>query len=53
MAVTNLVKDQHEDHVKRIAMFAREAILAANETYIDLDKPEKGYIDLRVGKLLH
>lgn len=49
MAVTNLVKDQHEDHATRIAEFAVAAIKAANETLIDLDDPSRGYVNLRVG----
>jgi class 3 adenylate cyclase len=49
MAVTNLVKDQSQDHATRIAEFAVDAIRAANETMIDLDAPEKGYVHIRVG----
>ena len=49
MAVTNLVKDQHDDHAKRIAEFAIDAINAANATYIDLESPEKGFVNIRVG----
>jgi class 3 adenylate cyclase len=49
MAVTNLVKDQPDDHAKRIAQFAVEAISAANETCIDLEDPEKGFVNIRVG----
>ena len=49
MAVTNLVKDQQDDHCKRIAEFAIEAIQAANSTLIDLEDPAKGYVDIRVG----
>ena len=49
MCVTNLVRDQSSDHVKRIAQFAMEAITAANETCIDEDDPSKGYVNIRVG----
>jgi len=49
MAVTNLVKDQSKDHAKRIAKFAIDALQAANETVIDVDDPEKGYVNIRVG----
>ena len=49
MAVTNLIKNQPEDHTKRIAQFALDAIDAANKTLIDVDEPEKGYINIRVG----
>jgi len=49
MAVTNLVKDQEEDHAARIAEFAVDAIRAANSTLIDEDDPERGYLNIRVG----
>jgi len=49
MAVTNLVKDQSDDHVKRIAEFAADAIEAANSIYIDKEDPDKGVINIRVG----
>jgi len=49
MTVTNLVKNQADDYVARIAAFAVDAIKAANETLIDLDDPEKGHINIRVG----
>ena len=49
MAVTNLVKDQPMDHVKRIAQFARDAVDAANETPIDEDDLSKGYVQIRAG----
>mmetsp|Transcript_25718 Transcript_25718/g.37953 ORF Transcript_25718/g.37953 Transcript_25718/m.37953 type:complete len:1494 (+) Transcript_25718:46-4527(+) len=48
MAVTNLVKDQ-PDHAKRIANFSIEALKAANETLIDIDHPDKGCVNIRVG----
>jgi class 3 adenylate cyclase len=49
MAVTNLVKEQPYDHVKRIAEFAMDAIDAANQTLIDTANPERGCINIRVG----
>mmetsp|Transcript_30602 Transcript_30602/g.57974 ORF Transcript_30602/g.57974 Transcript_30602/m.57974 type:complete len:1242 (+) Transcript_30602:93-3818(+) len=49
MAVTNLIEDQAEDHAKRIAEFSLDAIKAANRTMIDIDEPDKGYIQIRVG----
>jgi class 3 adenylate cyclase len=49
VAVTNLVKDQHDDHAKRIAQFAIDAILAANTTPIDPLDPEKGCVNIRCG----
>lgn len=49
LAVTNLVKDQPSDHAKRIAEFAIDAIVAANETPIDPDDPSAGTVKIRVG----
>ena len=49
MAVTNLVKDQESDHAKRVAMFAFDAIKAANSTLIDIEDPTQGYVNIRVG----
>ena len=49
MAVSNIVKDQKDDHCKRIAEFTIEAILAANETYIDLEEKGNGCVNIRVG----
>lgn len=49
MAVTNLVQDQPDDHAKRIAEFAIDAIEAANETLIDKEDPSKGYVNIRCG----
>jgi len=49
MAVTNLVKDQPDDHVKRIAEFSIDAMEAAEETEIDLEDPSKGTVRIRVG----
>jgi len=47
--VSNLVKDQSRDHTKRIAQFAMEAVVAANQTPIDLEHPVKGNVNIRVG----
>jgi len=49
MTVTNLVKDQPMDHVKRTAQFAMDAVVAANETLIDEEDPSKGCVQIRVG----
>jgi len=49
MAVTNLVKDQPDDHVRRIAEFSIEALRGANDTLIDLDNESLGYVNIRVG----
>jgi len=49
MAVTNLVKDQPDDHAKRIADFAIDAIKAANETNVDEDDLGMGVVNIRVG----
>jgi len=49
MATTNLVKDQESDHAKRIAEFAIAAVQAANETLIDIDDEDMGYVSIRVG----
>lgn len=49
MAVTNLVKEQNDDHVKRIAEFALDAIVAANSIAIDLEDESKGHVNIRVG----
>lgn len=49
VAVTNLVKDQADDHCKRIAAFAMDAVKAANHVLIDEDNPDRGCINIRVG----
>ena len=48
MAVTNLVKDQSKDHVKRVAEFSLEALEAASQIPIDMDDPSKGFVQIRV-----
>lgn len=49
MAVTNLVKDQSNDHARRIAEFAIEAVEAANRTPIHLENKDMGFVNIRVG----
>ena len=49
LAVSNLVSDQGEDHVKRIAEFAKEAVQAASEVPIDDKDLSRGYVKIRVG----
>ena len=49
MAVSNLIKDQTQDHVKRIAQFSMEALEAANQTLVDEEDPSMGTVDIRVG----
>lgn len=49
MCAGNLAKDQHKDHVRRIAMFATDIVNAASETLIDEDDPSLGYTQIRVG----
>jgi len=49
MCAGNLAKDHHNDHVKRIALFAIDTIQAASETLIDEDDPLFGYVKIRVG----
>lgn len=49
MCATNLMKEQEQDHAKRIALFSIDAIKAANETLIDPEDPSMGPIRIRVG----
>ena len=49
MCVTNLVKDQPEDHAKRIAMFAMDAVKASSETLVDTNDESLGMIEIRAG----
>lgn len=49
LVVTNLVCDQPDDHAKRVAMFAMDAIKAANSTPVDDENPAKGCVGIRVG----
>jgi class 3 adenylate cyclase len=48
MAVTNLAKKQ-PDHCKRISEFAIDAIRVANQTLIDEENPDLGFVHIRVG----
>merc|ERR1719245_591575 len=49
MAVANLVEDQWDDHAKRIALFAKGAVEAANSTFINEDDISRGCVNIRVG----
>ena len=49
MAVSNLIKDQSQDHVKRVAEFGMAAVKAAAEIPVDLDDPAKGFVEIRCG----
>lgn len=49
LAVTNLVEDQEDDHAKRLAEFAIDAVKAANEVPLDENELSLGYIQIRVG----
>lgn len=49
MGVTNLVSHQPNDHVKRIAYFAVDALEAAQGTLIDPDNPSLGCTQIRIG----
>jgi class 3 adenylate cyclase len=49
MGVTNCVCEQSEDHVKHIAQYSLDAVQAASETLIDLEDPDRGYVQIRVG----
>jgi len=49
MAITNLTKDQRNNHVKICAEFSKDAIKAAQETQIDLNDISKGFVEIRVG----
>ena len=44
LAVTNLVKDQKEDHVKRLAEFAIDAVQAASELPLDEEDPNQHFV---------
>lgn len=43
------MKDQKDDHVKRVVEFSIDAIQAASEVLVDEDDPSKGNIQIRVG----
>lgn len=43
------MKDQKDDHAKRLAQFAIDCVRAANEVPLDEDDLSKGYVQIRVG----
>lgn len=49
LAVTNLVEDQKDDHVKRIAEFSIDAVKAASEVFLDEEDISRGRVQIRVG----
>ncbi|KAL7518512.1 hypothetical protein ACHAWX_003330 [Stephanocyclus meneghinianus] len=49
LAVTNLVEDQKDDHVKRIAEFSIDAVKAASEVFFDEEDFSRGRVQIRVG----
>lgn len=49
MGVTNLEKTQEDTHAKNAALFAIAMVKAASKILIDEEKPELGYINIRVG----
>jgi serine/threonine protein kinase len=49
MAITNLVKKQNDDHVKRMVDFSRDAIHACKSTLIDEEDHTQGTVQIRVG----
>uniref|UniRef100_A0A7S1G0J5 guanylate cyclase n=1 Tax=Corethron hystrix TaxID=216773 RepID=A0A7S1G0J5_9STRA len=48
MGVTNLW-DLQLDFTKQIALFSLAALSAAKETLIDLERPERGFVRIRIG----
>ena len=49
MGVTNLGGKQGDTHVKKVALFAMDAIDATGDILIDEDEPKKGHVRIRVG----
>ncbi|KAG7339958.1 adenylate and guanylate cyclase catalytic domain containing protein [Nitzschia inconspicua] len=49
MGVTNLDGMQVDDHVKRIASWAQDAIIAASKIQIDDEDLSRGFVKIRVG----
>ena len=47
--LSTVVKDQDEDHVKRIAEFAVDAVAVANTVLIDEEDPNSKRVQIRVG----
>ena len=48
MGVANVTHPQ-PDHTKRIAEFAVDAVAAAGDTLVDVDDPDRGFVQIRVG----
>jgi class 3 adenylate cyclase len=49
VGICNLVKDQSDDHAKRVVEFAMECVKAAAETPILCEDPSMGAVRIRVG----
>lgn len=49
MGVTNLEKNQDDTHTKNAALFAIDLVNEAAKILIDEEKPELGFINIRVG----
>lgn len=49
MACSNMNGETDSGQVCRVAAFAIEAVKIAHETLVDLDDPERGFLDIRVG----
>lgn len=49
MCVTNMAKDQEEDHALRIADFSADAVKAASETPVNTEDESLGFLQIRVG----
>lgn len=43
------MQDQGNDHAKRLAEFAIDAVKAASEVPLDEDDAAKGFVEIRVG----
>ena len=48
LGATNCVKDQTNDHTKRISQFAVEIERVARETPLDKEHPERGFVQLQI-----
>ena len=48
LGATNCVEDQTNDHVKRISQFATRIAQAAQETPLDAENPDWGFVQLRI-----
>lgn len=49
LCASNLVEDQPDDHIKRIAEFSIDAIQAAQDTPVNLENPLLGAVQIRCG----